>query len=130
MKLLKFIIGLILGIIVFITPLSQFQASPLASIKDIPVQLDGRKKPLDTVARETAIQIHGRTNYQAANGEKLDYLQTYLSLWSNNRDWNEEPFILLNYRPLKSTARTRSRKKIFYFFRTNTIASGFGNFSC
>ncbi len=127
MKLLKFIIGLLLGIVVFITPFSQFQASPLESIRNIPVQLDGRKKPLDTVARETVIQIHGRANYQATDGAKLDYLQTYLSLWSNNRDWNEEPFILFNYRPLKTELGLDSRKKVLYLCRTDAIASRFNN---
>lgn len=115
MKIFKFIIGLCLGIIVFLTPFSQFQAAPLESVRDIPVQLEGRKKPLDTVARETVMQIHGRANYQAANGDKLNYLQTYLSLWSNNRDWNQEPFILFNYRPLKTQLGLDPEQKYFTF---------------
>ena len=32
----------------------------LDSLETLAVQLDGRKKPLDTVARETVAQIHGR----------------------------------------------------------------------
>ncbi|WP_036485987.1 cytochrome c biogenesis protein [Myxosarcina sp. GI1] len=115
MKLLKFIIGLVLGIGIFLTPFSQFQATPLEPLKDLAVQLDGRKKPLDTVARETVIQIHGRNSYQTKDGEKLDYLQTYLSLWFNNRDWNEEPFILFNYRPLKADLGLDPDKKYFTF---------------
>lgn len=115
MKLLKFIIGLCLGIMIFLIPLSQFQPSPLESLQTIPVQLDGRKKPLDTVARETVIQIHGKGNYQAVNGEQLDYLQTYLALWSNNRDWNQEPFILFNYRPLKTQLELDPEQKYFTF---------------
>ena len=115
MKIFKFIIGLCLGIIVFLTPFSQFQAAPLESVRNLPVQLEGRKKPLDTVARETVMQIHGRANYQAADGKKLDYLQTYLSLWSNNRDWNQEPFILFNYRPLKTQLGLDPEQKYFTF---------------
>ena len=115
MKILKLIIGLCLGITVFLTPFSQFQTAPLESVGDLPVQLDGRKKPLDTVARETIIQIHGKASYKAANGDKLDYLQTYLSLWSNNRDWNQEPFILFNYRPLKTSLGLDPEQKYFTF---------------
>ena len=115
MKLLKFILGLVLGIIIFILPISQFQPSTLESVQNIPVQLDGRKKPLDTVARETVIQIHGKANYQAANGDKLDYLDTYLSLWFNTRDWNEEPLILFNYRPLKTQLGLDEEQKYFSF---------------
>ena len=116
MKLLiKFILGLVLGIIIFILPLSQFQPSPLESLQNIAVQLDGRKKPLDTVARETVIQIHGKANYQAADGEQLDYLATYLSMWFNSRDWNEEPLILFNYRPLKADLGLDIEQKYFSF---------------
>lgn len=115
MKLLKFIIGLVVGIIICVHPVSQFHTSPLEPLKDLAVQLDGRKKPLDTVARETVIQIHGKTNYQTKDGERLDYLQTYLSLWFNNRDWNEEPFILFSYRPLKAQLELDPDRKYFTF---------------
>ncbi|MEL6786982.1 MAG: cytochrome c biogenesis protein CcsA [Cyanobacteria bacterium J06607_15] len=115
MKLLKFIIGLCLGIALFLIPLSQFSPSSFESIQNIPVQLDGRKKPLDTVARETVVQIHGKENYQALNGEKLNSIETYLSLWANNRDWNQEPLILFNYRPLKTQLGLDSEQKYFTF---------------
>ncbi|NEO85301.1 MAG: cytochrome c biogenesis protein CcsA [Spirulina sp. SIO3F2] len=115
MKLLKFLIGLCLGALLILVPLSQFQASPLAPLQDLAVQLDGRKKPLDTVARETVQQIHGRATYHAANGEKLDALQTYLAMLFNDRDWNEEPFVLLNYRPLKTEAGLDPEQKYFAF---------------
>jgi cytochrome c-type biogenesis protein CcsB len=115
MKIVKFIIGLILAIAILIVPLSQFQTSPIAPLQDLAVQLEGRKKPLDTVARETVTQIHGRASYQAANGEKLDYLNTYLSMWLNNRNWNEEPFILFSYRPLKEQIGLNLDRKYFSF---------------
>ena len=112
---LPFFLGIILGLLIVILPLSQFQPSSLESLQTLAVQLDGRKKPLDTVARETVVQIHGRLNYQATDGEKLDYLQTYLSLWFNTRDWNEEPFIFFNYRPLKETLGLDRDRKYFTF---------------
>lgn len=115
MKIIKFIIGLILGITVFLIPFNQFQTSPVEPLQNLAVQLDGRKKPLDTVARETVAQIHGKTNYTTENDEKLDYLQTYLSLWFNNRDWNQEPFILFSYRPLKEQLGLNPDRKYFSF---------------
>ena len=115
MKIVKFIAGLILGILILITPFSQFQTSPVEPLQNLAVQLDGRKKPLDTVARETVAQIHGKNSYQALNGDKLDYLNTYLSLWFNNRDWNDEPIILFNYRPLKETLGLDPDEKYFSF---------------
>ena len=115
MKIVKFIVGLILGIFILITPFSQFQASPVEPLQNLAVQLDGRKKPLDTVARETVAQIHGKNSYQAVNGEKLDYLNTYLSMWFNNRNWNNEPIILFNYRPLKEKLGLNPDEKYFSF---------------
>ena len=115
MKFFKFIIGIILGILILIIPFNQFQTSPIEPLQNLAVQLDGRKKPLDTVARETVAQIHGKINYTTIDGEKLDYLQTYLSLWFNNRDWNQEPFILLSYRPLKEQLGLNSDRKYFSF---------------
>ena len=115
MKIVKFIIGLVLATVILLVPLSQFQSSPIAPLQDLAVQLDGRKKPLDTVARETVELIHGRTSYQAANGEKLDYLDTYLSMWLNNRNWNEEPLVLLSYRPLKERVGLDLERKYFSF---------------
>ena len=115
MKIVNFIIGLVLGILVLVVPLNQFQTSPIEPLQELAVQLDGRKKPLDTVARETVAQIHGKTSYTTADSEKLDYLQTYLSLWFNNRDWNQEPFILLSYRPLKEQLGLDPDRKYFSF---------------
>ena len=115
MKALKFFLGLALGLLILLLPLSQFQAQPLHAFQTLAVQLEGRKKPLDTVAQETVTQIHGSPHYQTATGEKLNEQQAFLSLWSNNRDWNQEPFILLNYRPLKEKLGLDSEQKYFSF---------------
>ncbi len=77
-KVVKFIIGLALAILVLVVPINQFSALPIAPLQDLAVQLDGRKKPLDTVARETVAQIHGKTSYTATDGTKLDLFR-YLS---------------------------------------------------
>ena len=115
MKIINYIIGLILGILVLIVPLNQFQTSAIAPLQELAVQLDGRKKPLDTLALETITQIHGRNSYTTTAGEKIDYLPTYLSLWFNNRDWNQEPFILFSYRPLKEQLGLNPDRKYFSF---------------
>ncbi len=67
MKIIKFIIGVILGILILVVPLNQFQTSPIEPLQNLAVQLDGRKKPLDTVAKETVAQIHGKTSYTTLN---------------------------------------------------------------
>ncbi|MEA5470313.1 cytochrome c biogenesis protein [Spirulina sp. 06S082] len=124
-KIAKFLIGLCLGFLILAIPFSQFQSDPLDPLENIAIQLDGRKKPLDTVARETVAQIHGRTNYTPIDGQKLDYLQTYLSLWFNDRDWNKEPFILFSYRPLKEQVGLDPEQKYFSF--QELLSSTIGN---
>ena len=111
-NVLQLCFGLAIALIICIFPLSQFQTSPFQTIA---VQLDGRKKPLDTVARETITQIHGSPQYRSEDGDNLDYLALFQSLWFNTRDWNEEPFILFNYRPLKQRLGLDSEKKYFTF---------------
>lgn len=115
MKLLKFILGLCLSLLILLIPMTQSHSPNIGSLKTLGVQLDGRKKPLDTVARETIAEIHGKESYKRQTGEKLDYLQTYLSLWWNNRDWNQEPFILVSYRPLKAAVGLDEEQKYFTF---------------
>lgn len=116
LNLIKFAIGLCLGCILLLVPISQFQPDGLESLRTLAVQLDGRKKPLDTVAKETVAKIHGSTSYQAIDAEdKEDYLSTYLAMWLNTRNWNEEPFVLVSYRPLREAAGLDIERKQFTF---------------
>ena len=115
MKLLKFLIGFLLGCVLLVMPLSQFQPDALDSLRSLAVQLDGRKKPLDTVARETLAKIHGSDTYTTLDGETEDALQAYLSLWFNTRNWNEEPVVLFSYRPLKEATGLDVDRKYFSF---------------
>ena len=114
-NLLKFLIGLCLGCLLLLMPLSQFQADGLESLRTLAVQLDGRKKPLDTVAKETVAKIHGSTTYVKADGTREDSLSTYLAMWFNTRNWNEEPFVLVSYRPLKEATGLDLERKHFTF---------------
>jgi cytochrome c-type biogenesis protein CcsB len=114
-NLIKFLIGLCLGCVLLFMPLSQLQTDGLESLRTLAVQLDGRKKPLDTVAKETVAKIHGSTHYQQANGVQADYLNTYLAMWFNTRNWNEEPFVLVSYRPLKELTGLDLERKHFTF---------------
>ncbi|MEO0802772.1 MAG: cytochrome c biogenesis protein CcsA [Cyanobacteria bacterium J06642_2] len=115
MKFLKLALGLLLGAILIFVPFSTWQSAPAESVQTLAVQLDGRKKPLDTVARETLVQIHGASTYRTTDGQTLDATSAYLSLWFNDRDWNREPLILVNYRPLKVAVGIDEERKYFSF---------------
>ncbi|MEL6249315.1 MAG: cytochrome c biogenesis protein CcsA, partial [Cyanobacteria bacterium J06627_15] len=91
-----------------------FQSSNLDALETLVVQQGGRKKPLDTVAQETVAKIHGATTYQH-DGVRESSMETFLSLWLNNRNWNEEPFVLVSYRPLKERVGLAVDQKYFSF---------------
>ena len=112
---IKCLFGLVLALLIGLFPLSQFTSPSLASLQSLAVQLDGRKKPLDTVARETVMKIHGATRYHSGDGEVLDEQQAFLALWFNDRDWNQEPFILCSYRPLKQQLGLDLEQNYFSF---------------
>ena len=114
MKLIKFTVGLCLGILLIALPFSQFHASPLSPLETLVVQQGGRKKPLDTVAQETVAKIHGTSTYKHS-GVTEDAMTTFMSLWLNNRNWNEEPFVLFSYRPLKEKVGLNPDQKYFSF---------------
>ena len=114
MNVLKFLIGLCLGTLLILVPMANQPADGMDSVRSLAVQLDGRKKPLDTVAQETVAKIYGATSYR--HGEvSEDYLSTYLNLWFNTRNWNEEPIILVSYRPLKEAVGLDIEQKHFTF---------------
>jgi len=116
MKIIKFTIGLCLGLLLIALPLSQFQLSEsaLSPLETMVVQQGGRKKPLDTVAKETVAKIHGSSIYKH-DGVKENATETFMSLWLNNRNWNEEPFVLFSYRPLKEKIGLNPDQKYFSF---------------
>ncbi|MEL6352975.1 MAG: cytochrome c biogenesis protein CcsA [Cyanobacteria bacterium J06627_28] len=114
MKILKFAIGLCLGLLLIVLPLSQIQQATSSPLETMVVQQAGRKKPLNTVAQETVAKIHGATTYKH-DGIEENAMETFLSLWLNNRNWNEEPFVLFSYRPLKESIGLDPDQKYFSF---------------
>lgn len=112
---LKFLAGLSLGLCLILSPMLQLQPDGLEALRTLAVQIDGRKKPLDTVAQETIANIHGSERYTFADGHTEDSLNSYLSLWLNTQNWNEEPFVLVSYRPLKEAVDLDIERKSFTF---------------
>ena len=119
MNALKFFIGLLLGALLIFVPMKTQPTDGLDAVRSLAVQLDGRKKPLDTVAQETVAKIHGATTYRHEDSDQAliseDALSTYLNLWFNTRNWNEEPIVLVSYRPLKEATGLDIEQKHFTF---------------
>ena len=60
------------------------------------IQDGGRRKPIDTFARETFIRITGRSTYTDKAGRKWQPNDFVLSALLDTRDWKNEPMILIS----------------------------------
>ncbi len=115
MKVFNFGIGLCLGILLILLPMRLSSSSPLDSFQTLAVQVDGQVRPLAAVATETITAIHGLAHYDSSQGKSLNALETYLALWFNDRDWNQEPFVVLKDRTLKSDLALAPDRQYFSF---------------
>jgi cytochrome c-type biogenesis protein CcsB len=60
------------------------------------IQDGGRRKPIDTFARETLIRITGRSTYTDKAGRKWQPNDFVLSALLDTRDWKNEPMMLIS----------------------------------
>jgi cytochrome c-type biogenesis protein CcsB len=60
------------------------------------IQDGGRRKPIDTFAREMLIRITGRSTYTDKAGRKWQPNDFVLSALLDTRDWKNEPMILIS----------------------------------
>src|SRR6266403_3932333 len=60
------------------------------------IQDGGRRKPIDTFARETLIRIIGRSTYTDKAGRKWQPNDFVLSALLDARDWKNEPMMLIS----------------------------------
>ncbi len=80
------------------------------------VQDGGRRKPLGTYAREALLRITGRSAWTDAAGRRWAPDEFLLSvLLGEGHDWQKEPMILLNYRPLVVQLGLDAERKRFSF---------------
>jgi cytochrome c-type biogenesis protein CcsB len=65
------------------------------------IQDGGRRKPIDTFARETLIRISGRSTYTDKADRKWQPNDFVLSALLETRDWKNEPIVLVSFGKLK-----------------------------
>jgi cytochrome c-type biogenesis protein CcsB len=78
------------------------------------IQDGGRRKPMDTFARETLMRLAGKSALTAAGRDWTanDFL---LSMLLETHDWNKEPVILIGYKPLVQQLGLDASRKRFSF---------------
>jgi cytochrome c-type biogenesis protein CcsB len=79
------------------------------------IQDAGRRKPVDTFARESLTKISGRSIYKAKNGKKWKPNDWILSALLDTHDWKNEPMVLVSLSELKQKLGLDNTQRRFSF---------------
>jgi cytochrome c-type biogenesis protein CcsB len=84
------------------------------------IQDGGRRKPVDTFARETLIKITGRSTYTsgAKTWQATDFI---LSMLLDTHDWKSEPMILVSLGELKQRVGLPDQQRRFSFTQLTAL---------
>ena len=84
------------------------------------IQDGGRRKPVDTFARETLIKITGRSTYKAGakTWQAADFI---LSMLLDTHDWKTEPMILVSLGELKQRLGLPEQERRFSFAQLTAL---------
>jgi cytochrome c-type biogenesis protein CcsB len=79
------------------------------------IQDNGRRKPIDTFAKQTLIQLTGRSSYTDKSGKNWPPDDFLLSLLLETHDWKNEPMVLVPYGKLKEHLGLEKTQRRFTF---------------
>jgi cytochrome c-type biogenesis protein CcsB len=84
------------------------------------IQDNGRRKPIDTFAKETLIRISGRSTY-TSGGKKWSPNDFILSALTETHDWKTEPMILVSFGKLKEQVGLNKTQRRFSFAQLTAL---------
>ncbi len=85
------------------------------------VQDGGRRKPIDTFARETLIKTTGRSSYTDTRGKKWQANDFMLSMLLDTHDWKSEPMILVSLGQLTEKLGLDKTQRRFSFTQLTSL---------
>jgi hypothetical protein len=85
------------------------------------IQDGGRRKPIDTFAREALIKTTGRSSYADAHGKKWQANDFLLSMLLDTHDWKSEPMILVSLGQLTEKLGLDKRERRFSFTQLTSL---------
>jgi cytochrome c-type biogenesis protein CcsB len=85
------------------------------------IQDGGRRKPMDTFARETLIRISGRSSFRDKTGRAWQPNDFVLSALLETRDWRNEPMVLVSLGKLKEKLGLPVNQRRFTFAQLSGI---------
>ena len=86
------------------------------------IQDGGRRKPIDTFARETLIRVTGRSTYTDKAGREWQANDFVLSALLEMHDWKSEPMVLVSFGRLKEQLGFDKTQRRFSFAQLNGSA--------
>jgi ABC-type transport system involved in cytochrome c biogenesis permease subunit len=86
------------------------------------IQDGGRRKPVDTFARETLTKITGRSGYTDSRGRKWSANDFILSALLETRDWKNEAMVLVSFGKLKTQLGLPAQQRRFSFAQLTSWA--------
>jgi len=87
------------------------------------IQDNGRRKPIDTFARQMLIQLTGRSSYTDKAGRQWTPTDFLLSAVLETRDWKEEPMVLVSFGELKEHLGLEKTQRRFSFAQLSGAAA-------
>ncbi len=86
------------------------------------IQEGGRRKPMDTFAKETLIRITGRSTYTDKTGRTWRPNDFVLSALTENHDWKNEPMVLISSGQLVEQLGLDKTQRRFSFTQLTGLA--------
>jgi len=86
------------------------------------IQDGGRRKPIDTFARETLIRITGRSAYTNKAGREWQANDFILSALLETYDWKNEPMVLISLGKLKEQLGLDKTQRQFSFAQLTALS--------
>ena len=101
-------------------PAADTSALDFKPFGQLAIQDNGRRKPVDTFAREALVRITGRSTYKsgAKTWTANDFL---LSAMLETRDWKTEPMVLVSFGKLKDALGLEKTQRRFSFGQLATL---------
>src|SRR4051812_23989140 len=87
----------------------------------VAIQDAGRRKPIDTFAREALTKITGRSSYTGEGGRKWQANDFVLSALLETHDWKNEPIVLVGLGSLIEQLGLDKTKRRFSFAQLTSL---------
>src|SRR5438552_12890858 len=87
------------------------------------IQDNGRRKPIDTFAKKTLVQLSGRSTYADTTGHKWTANDFLLSALLETHDWKNEPMVLVSFGKLKEQLGLEKTQRRFPFAQLSGSAA-------